>query len=105
MFLQTFTAPATGTYVFTVAGGQGGSSPAAVGGLGATVIATVFLNSGATVPIVVAGQGVNSNDQLYSNQDGSGGGGLSAVYTADTTLPTIVAGMLSALLLRRVPCG
>ncbi len=96
-FLQTFTAPTTGNYLFTVAGGQGGGSPLAAGGLGATVTATVFLNAGATIPIIVAGQGGNSDDRLYSGQDGSGGGGLSAVYTAGAATPTIVAGMLLIL--------
>ncbi len=46
------------------------------------VRAIVFLPLGATVPIIVAGQGVNSDDRNYYGSDGSGGGGLSAVYTA-----------------------
>ena len=68
--LQTFTAPATANYLFVVAGGQGGatSNPNKIkGGLGATVTATVFLTAGATVPIIVAGQG--SPSEVY------GGGG------------------------------
>lgn len=106
--LQTYTAPATGNYVFTVAGGQGGtagragSAPTAVGGLGAVVRAIVFLPLGATVPIIVAGQGINSDDRNYYGSDGSGGGGLSAVYTAGANTPTIVAGMVSVLLLNNI---
>lgn len=68
----------------------GGSPPfQSNGGRGATVEATVFLQQGVVVPIIVGGQGTNP-------QAGSeGGGGLSAVYTNIAgALPTIVAGMV-----------
>ena len=89
--MQTFTVPASGNYLFVVAGAQGGTLPPPYndpGGQGATVEATVFLQEGATVPIIVAGQG-------KSPSSGSeGGGGLSAVYTNGVgVFPTIVAGM------------
>ena len=59
------------------------------GGQGAIVAATVFLQEGAVVPIIVAGQGKNVGPA------GEGGGGLSAVYTNGVgVLPTIVAGMV-----------
>ena len=94
---QLFTAPIAGTYLFTVAGAQGGTPaggtfdpPGSPGGLGATVTATVFLQRGATVPIIVAGQGA-TGDPFFS-QEGAGGGGLSAVYTDGGNIPTIVAG-------------
>ena len=95
--LQTFTAPTTGTYLFTVAGAQGGLRGGRIptaGGLGAVVTAAVFLQAGATVPIVVARMGY-SNPTQFATQAGQGGGGLSAVYTNGTTLPTVVAGVLA----------
>ena len=90
--MQIFTAPAAGNYLFIVAGGQGGNDGSNAyphqGGLGATIQATVFLQSGAVVPIVVAGGGSNP-----AYLGGGGGGGLSAVYTNGAgVLPTIVAG-------------
>ena len=90
--MQTFTAPVAGNYLFIVAGGGGGGSVDgqfgySVGGLGAKVEATVFLQLDAVVPIVVAEQGSNGTSLC-----GGGGGGLSAVYTNGTTAPTIVAG-------------
>ena len=88
--LQNFMVPVTAAYLFTVAGAQGGTGNAMAGGLGATVTATAYLQSGFVVSIVVAGRGSDGNDQ-----NGSGGGGLSAVYTDDTVTPTIVAGLLS----------
>ena len=97
--MQTFTAPVAGTFLFTVAGGQGGGLQRGarpiltVGGQGATVEATVCLQYGATVPIVVAGQGGLADDDL----EGGGGGGFSAVCTnGDNTSPTIVAGRVLA---------
>ena len=97
MPMQTFTVTAAGNYLITVAGGQGGGLQGAplgiVGGQGATVQAIVFLQSGATIPVIVAGQGSLSGDQF----NGGGGGGLSAVYTnGDDALPTIVAGSFSS---------
>ena len=93
---QTFIAPTAGNYLFIVAGAQGGTIPFfnVPGGLGATVEATVFLQQGAVVPIIVAGQGAT----VGPNGD-SGGGGLSAVYTNGVgALPTIVAGMATSFL-------
>ncbi|CAL8465704.1 g5240 [Coccomyxa elongata] len=89
---QTFIAPATGIYNFTVAGGQGGTTASgrSVGGLGATVTATVFLQQGTTVTVIVAQQG--GPDGGYNNEPGAGGGGLSAVYTNGQAAATIVAG-------------
>lgn len=93
--MQTFTAPTTGTYNFTVAGAQGGTTPGgSVGGLGATVVATALLKQGAVVPIIVGGQGLPGP---YDNSHGAGGGGLTAVYTNGVNLPTIVAGTVSSL--------
>ncbi len=98
--MQTFTAAAAGYYLFIVAGGQGGflgygADLVTLPGLGATVEATAFLQAGATVPIVVAGQGGQPLDP-YS---GGGGGGLSAVYTdSNNPLPTIVAGWAPSLI-------
>lgn len=66
-----------------------------MGGLGATVTATVFLQQGAPVTVIVAGQG--GTDGGYNNEPGAGGGGLSAVYTAGPIAPTIVAGARSFL--------
>ena len=94
--MQNLTAPVAGTYLFTVAGAQGGLRGGRIpvaGGLGAVVTAAVYLEAGAVVPIVVAGIG-NSNPTQFAIQAGQGGGGLSAVYTDGTTLPTIVAGVL-----------
>ncbi len=91
--LQTYTAPATGNYLFTVAGGQGGTTTGgSLGGLGATVTATVFLQQLATVTIIVGGQG-SSGGNGGPNQPGAGGGGVSAVYTNGPNAPTIVAGI------------
>ncbi len=93
VILQTFYAPVAGNYLFIAAGGQGGSNNglAVVGGLGATVEATVFLESGAVVPIIVAAQG---GAALTDSLGGAGGGGLSAVYiNGANALPTIVAGL------------
>ena len=95
MPLQNFTAVVAGNYFFTVAGAQGGGSPNGPGGLGATVTATIYLTAGAIVPIIVAGQGA-SPDAGSNYQPGSGGGGLSAVYTAGIASPTIVAGVPSS---------
>ena len=96
--MQTFIAPATGNYLFTVAGGQGGTHTLAIGGLGATVSATVSLLQGDIVPIIVAGQG-SPGGTFGPNQPGAGGGGgLSAVYTnVPISAPTIVAGMVPSL--------
>ena len=96
--LQTFIAPATGRYLFIVAGAQGGNTTAfARGGFGATVRATALLQQGANVTIIVGGQGSSDSGDARS-QPGAGGGGLSAVYTNDQTSPTIVAGILFSLL-------
>ncbi len=95
--LQTFIAPTTCTYLFTVAGAQGGTRAGRIttpGGLGAVVTAAVYLQAGASVPIVVARMGY-ANPTQFSVQAGAGGGGLSAVYTDGDTLPTIVAGVLA----------
>ena len=95
--LQTFTAPTTGTYLFTVAGAQGGTRAGRIttpGGLGAVVTAAVYLQGEASVPIVVARMGY-ANPTQFSVQAGAGGGGLSALYTDGDTLPTIVAGVLA----------
>ena len=51
------------------------------------VEATLFLQEGASVPIIVARQG---NASVLTA--GAGGGGLSAVYTNGNAAPTIVAG-------------
>ena len=64
------------------------------------VTAVVDLQAGAIVPIVVAGMG-NANPTQFSTQAGAGGGGLSAVYTDGTTLPTIVAGIYIAHMLAK----
>ena len=101
--MQTFTAPAAGDYLFIVADAQGGALPSygVNSGLGATVEATVFLQQGAIVPIIVAEQGSSGVTNV-----GNGGGGLSAVYTNGIgTLPTIVAGTLmsSGIKERRSP--
>ncbi len=101
--MQTFIAPEPGNYFFSVAGAQGGTTPLAnapygsLGGLGATVTANVKLQQGASVLVIVAGQGAlggNNNDQ-----PGAGDGGLSAIYTDPAhDAPTIVAGELSSSL-------
>ncbi len=79
-----------GNYLFIVAGGSGGNSGVGfVGGKGATVEATAFLQAGAIVPIIVA-----SGGSVPQNPAGAGGGGLSAVYTNGAgVLPTIIAGL------------
>lgn len=98
--MQTFIAPATGNYIFQVAGAQGGTtSGGSLGGLGATVNATICLQQGANVSIIVASQGrrypaVTGPNGNYENQVGAGGGGLSAVYTNGEDATTIVAGTL-----------
>lgn len=71
-------------------GGKGGNSGNGnAGGQDATVEATVFLQAGAVVPIIVGAQGGTS---IYVA--GGGGGGLSAVYiNGANALPTIVAGL------------
>ncbi len=86
--------PRQGNYLFTAAGGQGGTtSGGALGGLGATITATVFLEQGAIVPIIVSGQGGSGGGKF--NQTGAGGGGLTAVYTDGENAPSIVAGTVS----------
>lgn len=103
--MQTFIAAEAGNYLFIVAGGQGGGVPDGQGtvpGLGATVEATVFLQTGATVPINVAGQGSQALPGPPVDNSlggGGGGGGLSAVYTDNTlnALPTIVAGPTTSM--------
>ena len=76
------------------AGGQGGTtSGGALGSLGATITATVFLEQGAIVPIIVSGQGGSGGGRF--NQIGAGGGGLTAVYTDGENAPSIVAGTVS----------
>ena len=90
--MQTFAAPIAGNYRFTVAGAQGGNSdPYAAGGLGAIVTATVFLAPNQVVPLIVAGQGAG---HTFVGQAGTGGGGLSAVYTGPNGIPSVVAGLL-----------
>ena len=93
--MQFFTAPTAGNYLFIVAGGVGGASSGQQGGLRATVEATAFLQTGAVVPIIVAGVG---GAVVFAA--GGGGGGLSAVYTNGAgVLPTIVAGKLVPIFL------
>ena len=93
---QTFIAPATD--LFTAAGGQGGTtSRGSLGGLGATVAATVFLEQGAIVPIIVVGKGGSGNGTGNFNTPPAGGGGLPAVYTASQSELSIVAGTVSSL--------
>ncbi len=95
--MLTFTVPATGNYLFQVAGAQGGTTTGgSLGGLGAMVNATVCLQQGANVTIIVAGQGSSGGNR--NNQHGAGGGGLSAIYTNSQSAPVIVAGTLFALL-------
>lgn len=92
---QAFTVPATGNYLFRVAGAQGGTTVGnSVGGLGATVSAVASLQNNATVYIIVGRQG-DSGGSYFANgvyRVGAGGGGLSAIYTIDPFTPSIVAG-------------
>ncbi len=76
-----------------MAGAQGGTtSGGSLGGLGATINATVCLQQGANIIIIVGSQGDSGG--FFLNETAAGGGGLSAVYTKDLNAPTIVAGTL-----------
>lgn len=68
---QTFTIPSTRNYTLSVAGAQGGTAPAAVGGKGAVITGTAFLTCGTKVSIAVGGSGSSA----ASVESGAGGGG------------------------------
>ena len=86
--ITTYTVGTSGTYEITADGAQGGGSKISnsVGGLGAGVGAEVFLQAGATLEVVVGGEG-------QSFGDGGGGGGSFVIETYDGTsvVDTILA--------------
>jgi hypothetical protein len=87
--IETYTIPATGTYIVSVSGAQGGGDTTyhTNGGRGAFVSGDVLLTQGTVLDIVVGQQGQSSPGYA-----GGGGGGGSFVYIAGATQPLAVAG-------------
>lgn len=107
--VQTFTAPATGTYQLEVWGAQGGNvttTSTATGGKGGYSKGTVTLNKGETINVYVGGQGTeiigtnaetggwNGGGGNYSAGGGATGGGATDIRKGGTSLTDriIVAG-------------
>jgi hypothetical protein len=89
--IQLWTVPATGNYIITARGAQGGGTSygdGRAGGLGAVMVGTFNLTQGQKIKILVGQMGgVQSNYSSY----GGGGGGGTFVATQDN-IPLIVAG-------------
>ena len=92
--IQSWTVPATGTYVIEVWGARGGHKPDnhnAIGGNGAMMSGEFSLTEGETLQIIVGQMG--SEPSGANSSGGSGGGGGSFVYyNATDTFPLIIAG-------------
>ena len=87
--IADFTAAATGTYSFSVAGAQGGGAYQATGGLGAVVAGDLYLTAGTQLKIVVGGQGSTGD---FGSGFSGGGGGASFIYLVGAMDPYFVAG-------------
>lgn len=90
--LQSFTAAATGTYVVTAVGAQGGfgefgGDTGFRGGRGASITGSFDLNAGDSFYLVVGGQGSS-----FSGSANGGGGGGSFFISVSSGSPLLVAG-------------
>lgn len=73
--IQSFTIPATGTYVVTAYGAQGGNANSGgTGGLGAKIRGEFFFTANQVIDIVVGQRGENGNTS--SSGGGAGGSGV-----------------------------
>ncbi|NBO57139.1 MAG: hypothetical protein EBU84_21655, partial [Actinobacteria bacterium] len=70
---QTFTAPVTGNYTFTLYGAQGGNGLNTVGGLGGQATGALALTAGQTISVYVGGKGGNAGGVMGWNGGGQGG--------------------------------
>ena len=85
--IQTWTAPAAGTYRITAVGAQGAAGqPDKVGGRGAEIAGDFTLAAGSQLRLVVGQMGVGQS----SSNNGGGGGGSFVVGSSDE--PLIIAG-------------
>jgi large repetitive protein len=82
--IQTWTAPATGTYIISASGAQGGTNQN-TGGRGAVESGTFSLTAGTVLQILVGQAGAGSSS---GNQCGGGGG---ASYVVSDGTPLIIA--------------
>ena len=92
--IQQWTAPFTGTYVIESAGARGGIPLGVIDanrGLGAIVRASVSLNAGDVINIVV-GQQANENTGGNTANGGGHGGGGSFVWVNGQPQPLVIAG-------------
>ncbi|MDF2905376.1 MAG: hypothetical protein K0R34_697 [Herbinix sp.] len=109
--VQTFTAPATGTYNLEVWGAQGGrdtwsGSSNKIGGLGGYSKGTVTLSQGEIIYVVVGGAGGDTltsgvggyNGGSSSVGHGSGGGGATHIAKANGILSTLSSNRTSVLI-------
>jgi len=77
---QSFTTGTAGFYDFIIMGAQGGQGNADLGGFGASLTASYFLNANETLGLIV-GEGGSSG--YLTTDSGGGGGGGSFVYVLD----------------------
>ena len=97
---QSFIVPFTGAYTITSAGGAGGNTLAAQGGLGAYFVATFDLTAGDSLTLIVGGQGGRGNASgtsgpLYRGEVfhyGAGGGGATWVFDNGYDLLMVAGG-------------
>lgn len=86
---QLWTVPGTGTYIITLAGAQGGSTPNAVGGSGRELELELDLTAGHQLRILVGQKG---GQAAFSVGYAGGGGGASWIYNVTTSTLLAVAG-------------
>jgi len=86
--IQRWTVPISGNYALIVAGAMGGSSPNAPGGGGRIISASIALNAGTVLQILV-GQ-VGGTFSMSNGYSAGGGGGTFVVY--NSTAPVVIAG-------------
>lgn len=86
---QLWTVPGTGTYIITLAGAQGGSTPNAAGGSGRELELELDLTAGHQLRILVGQKG---GQAAFSVGYAGGGGGGSWIYNVTTSSLLAVAG-------------
>ena len=87
--VQTFTAPAAGSYDILASGAQGSSALGNAGGLGAEIGGDFALNAGETLTIDVGGVGGNG---VGSGVGGVAGGGGGTFVVAPGSVPLVIVG-------------
>ncbi len=94
--IEDYTFTTTGLYSIVAAGGQGGSTFGAVGGLGAEVGGTAMFTAGSMLELVVGGGGVGDP---FDGGSGGGGSFVFETYVAPAAVTTSVPEPASMTLL------